>query len=277
MLERVLPESVAFRIVRWKNILVSIGIYQISRRAPTFARDLLRKIAVKDLPQGYEVDKHFKPRYQPWDQRLCVMPDSDFYKSIHSGRASVVTGEIDTFTEQGIQLKSGEELQADIIVTATGLRMLALGAVQLVVDGTPINPGDEFIYKGTMLSNIPNFAFCIGYTNAAWTLRADLASTYVCRVLNHMDRHGYRTCRPACDSGSLEARPLLGLTSGYVMRSAADLPKSATQAPWLIRQNYIRDMITMKLSRLKDGVLQFSKAVPIKQVHEPEKISAVGD
>ena len=277
LLKRVLPESIAFRMVRWKNILVSIGIYQISRRAPKFARDLLRKIAVKDLPQGYEVDKHFKPRYQPWDQRLCVMPDSDFYKSIHSGHASVVTGEIDTFTEQGIQLKSGEALQADIIVTATGLRMLALGAVQLVVDGTPINPGDEFIYKGMMLSNIPNFAFCIGYTNAAWTLRADLASTFVCRVLNHMDRHGYRTCRPACDSGSLEARPLLGLTSGYVMRSAADLPKSATQAPWLIRQNYIRDMITMKLSRLEDGVLQFSRAVAIKHAHHPEEVSAVGD
>ncbi len=277
LLKRVLPDSVAFRLVRWKNIVVSIGIYQISRRAPKFARDVLRKIAVKDLPEGYEVDKHFKPRYQPWDQRLCVMPDSDFYKSIRSGKASVVTGEIETFTARGIRLKSGEELEADIIVTATGLRMLALGAVQLVVDGNAVEPGREFIYKGTMLSNVPNFAFCIGYTNAAWTLRADLASTYVCRVLNHMDRHGYRICRPACDSGSLEARPLLGLTSGYVQRAAADLPKSGDKAPWLIRQNYIRDMMTMKLGRLEDGILQFSKSQAVKHVDVPEEVTAVGD
>ena len=277
LLKRLLPASIAFRLVRWKNIVVSIGIYQISRRAPKFARDVLRKIAVKDLPEGYEVDKHFKPRYQPWDQRLCVMPDSDFYKSIRSGKASVVTGEIETFAERGIRLKSGEELQADIIVTATGLRMLALGAVQLFVDGAPIEPGREFIYKGTMLSNIPNFAFCIGYTNAAWTLRADLASTYVCRVLNHMDRHGYRICKPACDSGLLEARPLLGLTSGYVMRSAADLPKSGDKSPWLIRQNYVRDMMTMKLGRIEDGILTFAKSVPIKHADMPEEMTAVGD
>lgn len=277
LIKKILPLRAACRVVRWKNILVTIMIYQICRRRPTWARKILRDIAVKGLPQGYEVDKHFKPRYQPWDQRLCVIPDSDLYTSISAGRASVVTDEIDTFTEKGIRLKSGKELDADIIVTATGLRMLALGAVQLVVDGTPISPGREFIYKGTMLSNIPNFAFCIGYTNAAWTLRADLASTYVCRVLNYMDRHGYRTCRPACDTASLEAKPLLSLTSGYVMRAAADLPKSATDAPWLIRQNYIRDMLTMKLGLLEDGILQFSKVVPVTRVAVPEEINAVGD
>lgn len=277
LVRKFLPLRAAHRVVRWKNILVSITIYQICRRRPSLARKIFRDIAVKCLPQGYEVDKHFNPRYQPWDQRLCVIPDSDFYKSISAGRASVVTDEIDTFTEKGIRLKSGKELEADIIVTATGLRMLALGAVQLIVDGTAIGPGREFIYKGTMLSNIPNFAFCIGYTNAAWTLRADLASTYVCRVLNHMDRHGYRTCTPACDTASFEAKPLLSLTSGYVMRSAADLPKSATSAPWLIRQNYIRDMWTMKVSRLEDGILQFSKAMPIARADVPEEMSAVGD
>jgi cation diffusion facilitator CzcD-associated flavoprotein CzcO len=277
LIKKILPLHAACRVVRWKNILVTITIYQICRRRPTWARKMLRDVAVKGLPQGYEVDKHFKPRYQPWDQRLCVIPDSDFYKSISAGRASVVTDEIDTFTERGIRLKSGKELEADIIVTATGLRMLALGAVQLIVDGTPIHPGREFIYKGTMLSNIPNFAFCIGYTNAAWTLRADLASTYVCRVLNHMDQHGYRACKPACDTASLEAKPLLGLTSGYVMRAAADLPKSSTSAPWLIRQNYVRDMLTMKLARLEDGILRFSKAMPIAGADVPEEMSAVGD
>ena len=277
LIKKILPLHAGLRVVRWKNILVSITIYQTCRRRPTLARKLLRDVAVKCLPQGYEVDTHFKPRYQPWDQRLCVIPDSDLYKSISAGRASVVTDEIDTFTENGIRLKSGKQLEADILVTATGLRMLALGAVQLVVDGSPINPGREFIYKGTMLSNVPNFAFCIGYTNAAWTLRADLASTYVCRVLNHMDRHGYRICRPACDTGSLEARPLLGLTSGYVMRAAANLPKSATSAPWLIRQNYIRDMLTMKLGRMEDGTLQFGKAIRLQRAGMPEEMTAAGD
>jgi len=277
LLKTVLPQRAALRLVRWKNLLISMTIYQVSRRAPNFARRVLRKGAAKDLPQGYEVDKHFNPRYQPWDQRLCIVPDSDMFKAINAGRASVVTDEVDTLTERGIRLKSGGELEADIIVSATGLRMLALGGVQLMVDGTAVVPGHEFIYKGTMLSNVPNFAFCIGYTNAAWTLRADLASTYLCRMLNHMDRRGYRTCMPVCDSGSLEARPLLGLTSGYVQRAAADLPKSASKAPWLIRQNYIRDMLTMKLGRLEDGILCFSKAVPISREDIPEEVSAVGD
>jgi len=277
LIRRVLPQRAALRVVRWKNILINIAIFQISRRAPSRMRRMLRDGAVKDLPQGYAVDKHFNPRYQPWDQRLCLIPDSDFYKSIRAGRASVVTDEIDTFIERGIRLKSGGELEADIIVSATGLRMLAIGGVQLVVDGAAVEPSREFIYRGTMISNVPNFAFCIGYTNAPWTLRADLASTYICRVLNHMDRRGYRTCRPQCDPKSLEPRPLLNLTSGYIQRAAAELPKSASKAPWLIRQNYIRDLLTMKLSRLEDGVLQFSKAVPLAHTSVREEIRAVGD
>jgi len=279
VIRRVLPERAALRVVRWKNILISMGIYQLSQRAPNRMRRMLRNGAVKDLPQGYDVDKHFNPRYKPWDQRLCLVPDSDFFKAIRAGRASVVTDEIDTFTQRGILLKSGDELQADIIVSATGLRMLALGAVRLSIDATPVDPGRAFIYKGTMLSNVPNFTFCIGYTNASWTLRADLASTYVCRVLNHMDRRGYRMCSPACDPAALDARPLLSLSSGYVQRAAADLPKQAATAPWLIRQNYIRDMITMKLSRLEDGILRFAKAVPMQRAEMPDEVraSSVGD
>jgi cation diffusion facilitator CzcD-associated flavoprotein CzcO len=188
-----------------------------------------------------------------------------------------VTDEIETFTEHGILLQSGEELEADIVVSATGLRMLVMGGVRLIVDGAPIEPSREFTYKGTMISNVPNFAFCIGYTNAPWTLRADLASTYVCRVLRHMDRHGYRTCRPVCDPAALEARPLLNLTSGYVQRAAAELPKAASKSPWLIRQNYIRDLLTMKLSRMEDGVLQFSKAAPMTHLDVREEVRAVGD
>jgi hypothetical protein len=159
--------------------------------------------------------------------------------------------------EKGIRLKSGTELEADIIVTATGLQMLALGAVRLSVDGTAVSPGETFIYKGTMLSNVPNFAFCIGYTNASWTLRADLASTFVCRVLNYMDRHGYATCTPVCNGAGMEARPLLPLTSGYVQRAAGNLPRQASKKPWMIRQNYILDLMMMKLGRMEDGILRF--------------------
>jgi monooxygenase len=276
-IRRRLPQGAALRLVRWKNILISLGIYQLSRRAPDRMRRMLRDGAVKDLPPGYEIDRHFNPRYQPWDQRLCLIPDSDLYKSISSGRASVVTDEIETLTERAIRLKSGAELEADIIVSATGLRMLVMGGVQLMVDGARVEPGREFVYKGTMISNVPNFAFCIGYTNAAWTLRADLASTYVCRVLNHMERHGYRTCKPVCDPSSLEPRPLLNLSSGYVQRATAELPKSASKAPWLIRQNYIRDYLAMKLSRLEDGILQFSRTVPIQHPDVREEVGALGD
>ena len=273
-LYRVLPAAAVNRIVRWKNILISMGLYQFSRRSPEKARRLLRHGAAKSLPLGYEVDKHFSPRYQPWDQRLCIVPDSDLFKAISAGRASVVTDQIDTLTESGVRLKSGEHLDADIIVSATGLRMLALGAVKLTLDGTPVEPGRTFIYKGTMLSNVPNFAFCIGYTNASWTLRADLASTFVCRVLNYMDRHGYRTCAPVCDSASLEAKPLLNLTSGYVLRAAENLPKQAGAEPWLIRQNYILDMLTMKLGRLRDGILTFDAPVPMARAEIKEEMLA---
>jgi len=262
LVRRVLPEGAAHRVVRWKNILISLGIYQMARRAPDFMRRALRDGAAKILPQGYDVDKHFTPRYQPWDQRLCLVPDSDLFEAIRDGRASVVTDEIETLREHGIQLRSGQELEADIIVSATGLQMLALGGIRLSVDGKAVEPGEAFVYKGTMLSNVPNFAFCIGYTNASWTLRADLASTFVCRVLNHMDRHGYRTCTPVCDPASLQPKPLLDLTSGYVARAAARLPKQGTGKPWVIRQNYILDMLMMKLSRMEDGVLRWASPPP---------------
>ena len=275
LVRRWLPARAALRMVRWKNLLISMGIYQLCRRAPERARKMFRAGAVRSLPEGYEVDKHFNPRYQPWDQRLCLVPDADLFKVIREGKASVVTDQIETFTESGIRLQSGKELEADVIVTATGLRMLALGAVQLTVDGRAVNPGDTFIYKGTMLSNVPNFAFCIGYTNASWTLRADLASTFVCRVLNHMHRRGYRTCMPVCDPGLLEARPLLNLNSGYVLRAAANLPKQGGKKPWLIRQNYILDMMTMKLTRLEDGILKFAAAESGSHAHVPEEIASV--
>jgi cation diffusion facilitator CzcD-associated flavoprotein CzcO len=275
LLRRVLPERAAHRLLRWKNILISLGIYQMSRRAPKFTRRLLTKGAAKHLPPGYQVDTHFNPKYEPWDQRLCFVPDSDLFEAISAGRASVVTGRIGTITERGIRLESGQELEADIIVSATGLRMLALGGVHLTVDGTSIEPGQTFVYKGVMLGNVPNFAFCVGYTNASWTLRADLSSSFVCRLLNHMDRHGYRTCEPRCDPASLEPRPLLGLTAGYVLRAAANLPKQASEKPWIIRQNYILDMLTMKLGRINDGVLKFGSSLPRARTELPEEVPTV--
>jgi monooxygenase len=275
LLRKCLPTDLAHRAVRWKNILVSIGLYQLSRHSPDSMRRLLRKAAIASLPAGYDVDKHFNPRYQPWDQRLCLVPDADLYQAISKGRASVVTDEIERLTETGIRLKSGEQLEADIIVSATGLRMLALGGIQLTVDSENVDIGKSFVYKGTMVGNVPNFAFCVGYTNNAWTLRADLASTFVCRVLNHMDCHGYRTCKPVCDPAALDAKPLLNLNSGYVQRAAADLPKQGGKKPWTIRQNYILDMLTMKLSRMEDGVLTFEPTVTERRDTAVEKFEPV--
>jgi monooxygenase len=279
-LRRWLPARTAHRLARWKNILIALGIYQLSRRAPNYTRRMLRAGAARSLPEGYDVDKHFNPRYQPWDQRLCMVPNSDLFHAVRDGRASVVTDQIEMFTERGVRLQSGQELEADIIVTATGLQMLALGSVRLCVDGAPVEPGAVFVYKGTMLSNVPNFAFCIGYTNAAWTLRADLASTFVCRLLKHMDRHGYRTCTAVCDPASLEAKPLLNLNSGYVMRAAKNLPKQASEKPWLVRQNYILDMLTMKLGSLHDSFLKFGALLPVSKPgsrHESATASLAGD
>ncbi|HEV2395590.1 MAG TPA: NAD(P)/FAD-dependent oxidoreductase [Candidatus Sulfotelmatobacter sp.] len=273
IIRRWLPAKTAHRLVRWKNILISMGLYQLSRHSPARMRRMLREGASKRLPPGYEVDKHFNPRYQPWDQRLCLVPDADLFAAIRSGRASVVTDQIETLTGNGIRMKSGEQLEADIIVSATGLQMLAIGGIRLTVDGKPVDVASSFVYQGTMVSNVPNFAFCIGYTNASWTLRADLASSYVCRVLNYMDRHGYRTCMPACDPASLDAKPLLDLNSSYVLRAASHLPKQAGKSPWLIRQNYILDMCTMKLSRLEDGTLAFARQFTRNEKRIPEEIA----
>lgn len=269
LIRRCLPERAALRLIRWKNIGINLGIYQIARWAPQFARRKLRKGAIKNLPKGYDVDTHFNPRYRPWDQRLCLVPDADLFKAISSGKASIVTDQIHTFSEWGIRLQSGEELEADVVVSATGLQMLALGGIHLILDGVPVDTGRTFIYKGTMVSNVPNFAFCIGYTNASWTLRADLASNFVCRLLNHMERRGYRTCVPACDFESMEPKPLLDLTSGYVTRAAESLPKQAGRKPWWIKQNYILDMLTMRLSRIEDGILKFG-APGVIHCAEPE-------
>ncbi|HET6965745.1 MAG TPA: NAD(P)/FAD-dependent oxidoreductase [Acidimicrobiales bacterium] len=243
LFNRYLPGRVAHQANRLKSIVLTQFFYQFCQRFPALARRLLAKWTAEQLPDGYPIDPNFTPRYNPWDQRMCMVPDGDLFQAIKDGRASVVTGTIDTFTKTGIRLTSGEEVPADIIITATGLQLQLGGGANMTVDGTPVVPGDTFVYRGCMLSGVPNFAMCVGYTNASWTLRADLSSKYVCRVLNHMKAHGYRSAVPE-HVGDGAARPLLDLSSGYVQRAVSILPKQGDRPPWMIRQNYILDYFT---------------------------------
>jgi monooxygenase len=259
LIRRVLPERSAHRALRWRNVLLGIYFYQLCRRAPGLAKRLLRRGIAKELPPDFDIDTHFKPRYQPWDQRVCLVPNADLFQAIKGGKVSVVTDQIEKFTKHGILLKSGAELPADIIVTATGLKMLACGGIRLSVDGTPVEPGQSLSYKGLMLSNVPNCAVCIGYTTASWTLRADLASAYVCRLLNHMDHGGYKRCVPRPSDPEVQAEPLLGLTSGYVLRGLDLFPKQGSKSPWVLRQNYVRDMLMMRYGAVDDGTMVFSE------------------
>jgi cation diffusion facilitator CzcD-associated flavoprotein CzcO len=265
-LRKLLPQHLAHRLARWKNVALTLAFFQFCRRAPQLARKLLRAGVARLLPKGYPVDTHFKPAYAPWDQRLCLVPDADLFKAISAGRATIVTAQIDSFIPHGIRLQSGAKLAADIIVSATGLEVQLMGGIRLSVDGTPVNAGEHVVYKGLMLGNLPNFAFCVGYTNASWTLRADLSSQFVCRLLNHMRRHEYRQCVARCDPTGLEARPLLDLSSGYLTRAAALLPKQGTHSPWRMPQNYLLDLKAMRYAPIDDDVLQFSRAVQTETV-----------
>src|SRR5664280_3796537 len=231
---RVLPAKVAYWLIRWKNVLLAMIIFQISRRQPQRMKALIRRGLKKRLPEGYDIDNHFSPRNSPWDQRLCLVPDGDLFAAIRRGRASIMTGDIDTFTETGVALSSGTELSADVIVTATGLNMLALGGMEIVVDGCQVDLGKTVSYQGVMFSGIPNLAAVTGYTNASWTLKCELICTYVCRLLQHMDAHGYRQVRPWWPQPELPTRPFIDLAAGYVRRSVNDFPRQGPTAPWRI-------------------------------------------
>ncbi|MDO3685677.1 NAD(P)/FAD-dependent oxidoreductase [Micromonospora sp. C28ISP2-4] len=255
---RWLPPKAAYAVARWKNVALGVANFQLSRRAPGVVKRFLRRAAKGRLPSGYDVDRHFSPRYNPWDQRLCVVPDGDLFAALSAGRASVVTDTIDTFTEHGIRLTSGEELPADVVVTATGLNLLALGGMTLNVDGAEVDLASTVAYKGMMLSGVPNFAMTIGYTNASWTLKADLVATYVCRLLRHLDDTGQQIVTPlAPDTDDLV--PIIDLQSGYVLRAVDQLPKQGPQAPWRLHQNYPRDVRLMRHGPLTDGV-RFARA-----------------
>jgi monooxygenase len=253
-----LPARTAYPLIRWKNALLALLGYRLSRRRPQLVKRLLRKRVAARLPAGYDVATHFTPRYEPWDQRLCIAPDGDLFTAIAHGTVSLVTGQVSHFTERGVAMESGEELAADIIVTATGLNLLALGGMTLVVDGRPVELGDTVAYKGMMLGGVPNLAMTVGYSNASWTLKADLIAQYVCRVLTYMDEHGYDVITPVpAEPG--QRFPILDLMSGYVLRGFAALPKQGARAPYRLYQNYPRDVLLLRYGRVRDKAVRFSK------------------
>ncbi|WP_299556496.1 NAD(P)/FAD-dependent oxidoreductase [uncultured Mycolicibacterium sp.] len=257
--QKLLPPKAAAVAIRWKSILYQSMIYQLSRRFPNYMRKTLMTMAARRLPPGFDVDKHFGPRYNPWDERLCLAPDGDLFKVIRQGRADVVTDTIETFTADGIRLASGTELKADIIVTATGLNLQLFGGAEISRNGEPVRLADLMAYKGMMLSGLPNLAFTIGYTNASWTLKADLVSEFVCRILNFMDEHGYDTVEPQHPGDTVAERPLLDFTPGYVRRALDWLPKAGERTPWRLKQNYLFDLRLIRYGKVDDEGLQFGR------------------
>jgi cyclohexanone monooxygenase len=269
-LRRLLPDGLAYGLTRWKNVLLGMFFYQLARRKPEQTRQRLVGMAAGQLGPGFDVDTHFTPRYKPWDQRVCLVPDGDLFREIRDGRASVVTDTIERFTEDGILLASGKALPADIVVMATGLKLNMLGDIALTVDGQRRLPAESMAYKGMMLNDVPNMVLAFGYTNASWTLKADLTAEYVCRLLRYMDRHRHRIAVPRSDP-ALQAVPFLSFTSGYVQRAAGVLPRQGDRRPWRVYQNYIMDMLTIRHGRIADGVLQFDapRAAQMRHAEQP--------
>ena len=265
VLRRRLSAKNAGRALRIKNMLFAWLIFQVSRHAPQFMKGLLLKGVAAQLPDDYDIGTHFTPRYLPWDQRLCFAPEGDLFTAIREGKASVVTGQIDSFVPSGLRLQSGEVLEADVIVTATGLTMQMLGGMALEVDGRPIDVGRAVTYKSLMLCGVPNLAFIFGYTNSSWTLKSDLADRYVCRLLNYMDAHGYAACTPVEPDPALPTAPYLDLTAGYVQRAAGLFPLQGAEAPWRVRHNYPVDYLMYRYGHVDDGVA-FSRRVPDRAV-----------
>ncbi|MGH2910454.1 MAG: flavin-containing monooxygenase [Solirubrobacteraceae bacterium] len=274
-LRRWLPERAAYTAIRSKNVATQAVWYWFCRRFPRQARAVIRKGAVAQLPPGFDVDRHLRPDYDPWTQRMCISPDGDLFGAVRDGRASIVTDRIARFTPSGVETESGEEIAADIIVTATGLRLKAMGGMTLSLDGEPVGIGETVAYRGSMLSGVPNFSFAIGYTNASWTLKADLTSEYVCRVLTYMDGHGYSSCRPPVDPGGITREPVIDLKSGYVLRSLAELPDQGSVRPWKLRQNYPLDRYEFTRKPVDDGVLVFSRGRRRAPAGTPAAIASV--
>jgi len=264
-LRRVLPLKLAYAITRWKNVLMSLFFYQLCRRFPRFAAGLLRRGVRKEMGPDFPLDPHFKPDYNPWDQRVCFVPDADLFQAVREKRASIVTDHIERFTERGIRLKSGAELDADLVVTATGLQLQLLGGAELIVDGDRVDLSKTLNYKGLMCSGVPNLAFAIGYTNASWTLKCDLTSQYLCRLINYMDRHGYRQVTPRNLDPTITELPLIDFSSGYIQRAIHLFPKQGSKLPWRLHQNYVRDLLALRHGAIDDGALEFSSPVTLTE------------
>lgn len=256
-LKKWLPGRLAYRLTRWRNLMMTMGLYGFSRAFPGRMKSLLMKGAAKELPEGYPVETHFNPTYNPWDQRLCVIPDGDLFQAIKSRKADVVTQEISHFTPDGIALKSGQVLEADIIVTATGLKMKLLGGARISIGGEPLDTHQVLVYKGMMMSGVPNFALAFGYTNNSWTLKTDLTANLVCRILTYMDRKGYEVVVPTVPE-DIAAEEFLPLDSGYMKRARHILPKNGSRRPWRVYQNYLMDMLLTRFGRVRDRHLQFN-------------------
>jgi len=259
-----LPAKIAYGTTRWKNVLTSMFFYRIAKKRPQQFKERLINMVREHLGPDYDVDTHFTPRYNPWDQRLCLVPDADLFGAIKGGAASVVTGTIERFTPSGIRLSSGEELPADIIVTATGLELQLLSGVHFTRDGMPIDLSKALQYKGMMFSDVPNLAYTFGYTNASWTLKADLVATYVCRLLNTMKKRGLRQATPHTDDATMETEPFVDFTSGYIQRAERDLPRQGARKPWKLNQNYALDVLALRFGSVDDDMV-FSNPVSSKE------------
>jgi monooxygenase len=253
-----LPAKAACSLTRWKNVLRGIYFYRICKRDPARARRMLLDGVRAELGPDYDIATHFTPRYNVWDQRLCLAPNGDFFQSIREGCTTVVTDAIDTFTEAGVKLRSGREIEADLVVTATGLNLQVLGGAGIDIDGKQVDPATTVSYKGVLYSDIPNLASVFGYTNASWTLKADVICAYVCRLLNLMERHGYTVCTPRVTDPTIERLPPVDFSSGYFQRAMDKLPRQGSRKPWRIHQNYVQDLIALRFARVDDGVLEFS-------------------
>ncbi|HUH69959.1 MAG TPA: NAD(P)/FAD-dependent oxidoreductase [Mycobacterium sp.] len=255
LVRKVLPRKASHLVIRMYSALAEAAFFFLSRKAPGFVKWLLRRKAIDSLPEGYDVDTHFKPRYNPWDQRMCLIPDADLYKAVSDGRAEVVTDHIDYFDATGIALRSGGHLDADIIVTATGLQLQALGRAAISLDGVEIDPTDRFVYKAHMLEDVPNLFWCVGYTKASWTLRADITARATAKLLAHMASHGYTHACPHRGDGFMPEKPSWDIQAGYVLRSLHALPKSGTKRPWNVRQNYLADAIDYRFDRIEEAMV----------------------
>jgi len=253
-----LPGRLAYGLTRWKNVALGLFFFRLAKRRPERVKAAIVDAVAAALPKAFDVQTHFTPRYKPWDQRVCLVPDGDLFRGIRGGKVHVVTDTVQAFEPQGIRLGSGDLLKADLVVTATGLDLLGFGGIAISVDGKRVEIGKTMSYKGMMLAGVPNLAYVVGYTNASWTLKSDLTGAFVCRVLRHMQRTGEGICVPKLPAATVQRRPWVDFSSGYIQRSLGQFPVQGSSTPWLLNQNYLRDLLDLRFGALKDGVLQFS-------------------